>query len=64
MCELNEPERVVIVDLVDRELEGISDARESTIEDRSITTPEQLNYLMSGYDDSIQTLRSIREKLS
>jgi hypothetical protein len=56
-------EKEVLQEVIDQHLEGIDDAREATITDKAIDTPEMLNDLMAGYHDTVTTLESIKEKL-
>lgn len=65
LCEasLSVSEKVLLHDILERELEGIHDAREMTIQDRAIATADQLNNLMSGYTETAKSLESIKEKL-
>lgn len=61
--KLTQKERRLLLDVIDLHVEGIRDAKRQTTLDPTVGTADQLLDLMSGYDDDLATLTTIREKL-
>lgn len=62
--EVTLAEAKLVTDVIDFWIAGVEESKELTTEDRTIDSAEQLCDLMSGYDDDLQTLTSIRRKLN
>lgn len=56
-------DRQLLGDVIDWWLEGNKDAKNLTIEDVTVETPEQLLTLMASYDEDTARLQRIREQL-
>lgn len=63
MRDFNTTECQIMVDIIDIWVLGVADAKDLTTEDPTIDSPEELLDLMSGYDDDLATLSSIRTTL-
>lgn len=62
--DITPDEAKVITDVIDIWVLGIAEAKELTTEDPTIDSAEQLLDLMSGYDDDLTLLHSVRQKLN
>jgi hypothetical protein len=61
--ELTERAAATLNELVDLHEEGIKDAQQATIEDRTLEKPEELLELSGGYADTLVDLEEIRRQL-
>lgn len=57
-------ESVLLQDIIDMNIEGIHAAKEVTTVDPTVQTADELNDLMSGYEDDLVTCSNIREKVT
>ena len=49
---------------IDYHLEGLRKAKEETIKDRTVDSPDDLNFLASTYEEQEATLETAKRKIS
>lgn len=62
--ELSPEQAELLVDVIDIWVAGTQAAKELTTDDPTIDSAEQLLDLMSGYDEQLSELNSIRKQLT
>jgi hypothetical protein len=60
---LGRRERRLLADVVDMHVEGVAVAKDATTVDPTIETADRLLDLMSGYDEDLQVLTRIRQRI-
>lgn len=62
--KLSQSEATLLVDTIDQAIEGHKESKEFATYDPAFKTPEDLIEYMHDTDNTIDTLRSVREKVS
>jgi hypothetical protein len=63
LSRLTQEELKLFDDIMDMHIEGVLQSKRLTTEDTTVRSAEELLDLMSGYDDDMNMIASIREKV-